>query len=129
MRPTVPVRVKAHNGSWRTIDFLVDTGADRTVFTEDLVTALGLPLSPAVLLSGVGGLAPSVWVQTSLRLERDDGGTVTFTSHFVGFTTPSALDMSLLGRDILSFFAVIVDKPNNVVCLLAERHQYAIRFV
>ncbi|HBI41328.1 MAG TPA: hypothetical protein DDY78_00530 [Planctomycetales bacterium] len=129
MRPTVLLRVRARNGGWRAIDFLVDTGADRTVFTENLVTALGLPSSPAVLLSGVGGLAPSVWVQTSLRLGRDDGGTVTFTSHFVGFTAPSALDMSLLGRDVLNFFAVIVDKPNNIVCLLAERHQYTIQTV
>ena len=129
MRPTVPVRVGARDGGWRVVDFLVDTGADRTVFSADLVTDLGLPTSPAVLLSGVGGLASSVWVQTSLRLGRDDGGTVTFTSHFVGFTAPSALDMSLLGRDVLNFFAVIVDKPNNIVCLLAERHQYTIQTV
>jgi hypothetical protein len=126
MCPTVPVQVLTHDGSWRSIDFLVDTGAERTVFSANLVNALGLPSSPAILLSGVGGLAPSVWVQTSLRLKRDDGGTVTFPSHFVGFTAPSTLDMSLLGRDVLSCFAVIVDKPNNIVCLLAPRHQYAV---
>lgn len=127
--PTVPVSLEAHDGSWRTVDFLVDTGTDRTVFSADLVAHLGLPQSSAVQLRGVGGLASSVWVQTSLRLQRDDGGTVTFKSHFVGFTALAALDMSLLGRDVLNFFAVIVDQPRNAVCLLAERHRYAIQMV
>jgi aspartyl protease len=129
MCPTVPVSVKAHDSSWRMVDFLVDTGADRTVFSADLVADLGLAASPAVQLRGVGGLAPSVWLQTSLRLERDDRGTVTFASHFVGFTALSALDMSLLGRDILNHFAVIVDHPGKIVCLLAPRHHYQVVFV
>jgi hypothetical protein len=125
----MPVLVQAHDGGWRAYDFLVDTGADRTVFSANLLNDLGLPTSPAILLSGVGGLASSVWVQTSLRLERDDGGTVTIPSRFFAFTALSALDMSVLGRDVLNRFAVIVDKPNNIVCLLVPRHQYAILFV
>ena len=129
IRPTMPVLVQADDGSWRDYDFLVDTGADRTVFSANLVNDLGLPTSPALLLSGVGGLTPSVWVQTSLRLKRDDGGTITIPNRFVGLTSISALDMSVLGRDVLSTFAVIVDKPNIIVCLLAQRHQYTIQFV
>lgn len=34
--------------------------------------------------------------------------------------------MSVLGRDVTGFFAVIIDRPNNLVCLLAQRHQYSI---
>jgi hypothetical protein len=129
IRPTMPVIIQADDGTWRDYDSLVDTGADRTVFSASLVNDLGLPSSPALLLSGVGGLTPYVWVQTRLRLKRDDGGTITFPNRFVGLTSIAALDMSVLGRDVLSTFAVIVDKPNNIVSLLAPRHQYAIQFV
>jgi hypothetical protein len=34
--------------------------------------------------------------------------------------------MSVLGRDITGLCALIVGKPSNVVCLLGQRHQYAI---
>jgi hypothetical protein len=34
--------------------------------------------------------------------------------------------MSVLGRDITGLFAVIVDQPGNVVCLLRQRHRYMI---
>jgi len=37
-----------------------------------------------------------------------------------------ALDFSVLGRDILSLFAVIVDDPQRTVCLLSQRHSYII---
>jgi len=37
-----------------------------------------------------------------------------------------ALDFSVLGRDILSLFAVIVDDPQRIVCLLSQRHSYTI---
>jgi hypothetical protein len=36
------------------------------------------------------------------------------------------LDMNVLGRDIAGLFAVIVDRPGNVVCLLGQRHRYII---
>jgi len=34
--------------------------------------------------------------------------------------------MSVLGRDILDLFAVIVDRPGDVVCLVGQRHRYQI---
>jgi len=44
-----------------------------------------------------------------------------------GITDPASLDMSVLGRDILNLFAVIVDRPQDVVCLLTQDHVYEIR--
>jgi hypothetical protein len=126
VQPTISVDVLAGDGSWRNAFFLVDTGADCTVFAADLLAALGLPSAPIGPLSGVGGSTPSVQVKTSIRLERDDGGTYTITSPFAGFTAQSALELSVLGRDVLDLFAVIVDRPGNAVCLLAPRHQYAV---
>ena len=127
--PTMRVWVQAQGGRWQEVDFLVDTGADRTVFSAELAADLGLPSTTAVELSGVGGSASSVWVTRSLRLLRDDGGAITLKSDFRGLTQLSALDSSLLGRDVLDHFTVIIDRPHNVVCLLAERHQYTIQFV
>jgi hypothetical protein len=34
--------------------------------------------------------------------------------------------MSVLGGDITGLFAVIVDRPGDVVCLLGQRHRYTI---
>jgi hypothetical protein len=34
--------------------------------------------------------------------------------------------MNVLGRDIAGLFAVVVDRPGNVVCLLGQRHRYTI---
>jgi hypothetical protein len=67
-----------------------------------------------------------VLVTTKVRLMRNDGGFYTIESPFAGSTDPAALEMSVLGRDILDLFAVIVDRQGNLVSLLAPRHQYAI---
>jgi len=37
--------------------------------------------------------------------------------------------MSVLGRDISGLFALIVDRPNNVVCLVGQNHGYNITSV
>jgi hypothetical protein len=43
------------------------------------------------------------------------------------FTDPAASDMSILGRDVLDHFDVIVSRRNNEVLLLATNHQYQIQ--
>ena len=127
VRPTVQVEILGHDGGWRRRDFLVDTGADGTAFTVDLQADLDLPSTPTASVSGVGGAAPAVLIATSIRMLRDDGGTFSVQSgQFVGLGAASAVDMSVLGRDILDLFAVIVDRPGNLVSLLARRHQYAV---
>jgi hypothetical protein len=35
-------------------------------------------------------------------------------------------DGVVLGRDILNLFAVIVDRPADIVCLISQRHCYKI---
>ena len=37
-----------------------------------------------------------------------------------------ALDMSVLGRDILDMFALIADRRANVVAILADGHHYTV---
>ena len=62
----------------RTIKFLLDTGADRTVISASVLEALNLQgVQPKDRIGGVGGLAESVDVTTQIRLVRDDGQWVT----------------------------------------------------
>ena len=60
--------VQLTNSRWLEVSFLLDAGADRTVFSarflqhlEDLQTT-----SPQILLSGVGGGADSITVETAI---------------------------------------------------------------
>ena len=41
-------------------------------------------------------------------------------------TSQEQLEMSVLGRDITDLFALIVDRPRDLVCLIGQRHSYNI---
>jgi len=49
-----------------------------------------------------------------------------FRGQYAAVTDLEILDMGVLGRDITRLFAVIIDQPGDVVCLLGQRHQYTI---
>jgi predicted aspartyl protease len=126
-RPVIRGRTLAADGSWIPTPFLVDTGADRTVLSSEILSALALPPVPTQeRIGGVGGLVNSVVVDTAIQLFRESDGEVTFRAQFTAVTDPETLDMSVLGRDITSLFAVIVDRPGNVVCLVGQRHRYVV---
>jgi predicted aspartyl protease len=127
MRPVISGEILAGNGSWEKNEFLVDTGADRTVFSAATLAKLGLqPLAIEERISGVGGMADAVIVETQIRLTREDAGKVVFRGQYAAVTDLEALDISVLGRDIIGLFAVIVDHLHDVVCLLGQRHLYSI---
>lgn len=127
LRPVIHGEVLAGDGSWVQAPFLVDTAADRTVLSADILAALGLPTQSApVSLGGVGGTADSVLIETQIQLPRENGDKVVLRGSFAAFTDPAALDMSVLGRDVTNLFAVIVDRPGDVVCILGQRHRYVI---
>ena len=127
MRPVISGEILAGNGSWEKSEFLADTGADRTVFSAATLAKLGLqPLPIQEGISGLGGMADSVIVETQLRLTREDAGKVVFRGQYAAVTELEALDISVWGRDITRLFAVIVDRLHDVVCLLGQRHRYTI---
>jgi hypothetical protein len=127
LRPIFRAEVLAADGTSIQAEFLADTGSDITVLCADVLRKLGLPpLSSPTQLAGVGGRAASVRVGTAITLRRDDGGAVVFRGQLSAFTELEALDMSVLGRDISNLFALIVDRPRDLVCLLGAGHQYAI---
>lgn len=127
LRPVIRVEVMASSGEWLPAPFLVDTGADRTVLNADVWRRLGLSADqPAFELGGLGGTTESVYADTQLRFTEAGGGSVFFRGRVTAVTVLEALDTSVLGRDILNLFALIVDRPRDVVCLLGQRHAYKI---
>jgi hypothetical protein len=127
LRPVIRGEVLTSHGAWQPALFLVDTGADRTVFSAALWAVLRLqPLITHERLGGVGGVANAVIVETQIRFSHEDGGKVVFRGQYAAVTELEALDMSIVGRDITDLFAVIVDRPRNVICLIGQRHHYRI---
>ena len=129
-RPIVRAHVFGTDGRSVTDDFLVDSGADRTVFSATLMTRLQLPArsaQPGLALSGIGGeRAFVVVVTTVMEFPRDDGGPVRVRGEFAGFTDPIATDLSILGRDVLDHFDLLISRRHNEILLLAPRQRYRI---
>jgi hypothetical protein len=124
LRPIMRGEVRAADGEWIQVPFLVDVGADRTVFSEDVFRALGIAqLGEKRHFEGVGGKAESVILDTQIRLTRETGATILVNGPFAAFTDPAALDISVLGRDLTNLFAVLVDRPQDVVCLVGANHR------
>jgi hypothetical protein len=127
IRPVVRGEVEAADGSWLAAPFLVDLGADCTVLAHDVLRFLGFTTSlDQQDLGGIAGTTNASVLDTRVRLMRDDGATVTFRGRYAALTRPEAMELSVLGRDILGHFAVIADQPGGVVCLLRDRHCYRI---
>ena len=127
-RPIMRCEVLGEDAQWRAAEFLLDTGADRTVLSENVLVAMAIKTwRPGEEIRGVGGIAATVAVRTQIRMTREDNGKVNFRGEFAGCRDKELLDMSVLGRDITQLFAVIVDRPANRVCLVGQGHGYIVR--
>ncbi len=104
-RPIVPVRLLGPNGRWSTIDALIDTGSDVTLFPERLAERLGVNLDnvPEIpLTSALGSIATYRAVDLTLELPRFPD-TLRWQG-IVGFL-PRQMTYGLLGtRGFFEFF-------------------------
>jgi hypothetical protein len=129
VRPMVRVGCAGTDCVVLTQYFLIDSGADRTVLSADYLRDLGLT-SEAVLdgsaLAGVSGSTPFVQVAAGLELTTTSGSTATIRGQFAAFTDPAATDYSILGRDVLDSFDLIIARQRGPIRLLAPRHSYQI---
>ena len=108
--------------------FLIDTGAEVTLINHEVFQKLGLPTQPAQRqLAGLGGVVASAAIATFLVLTLSDGTTTRVRHVFHAEAHPPGSDISLLGRDVLNYFTLIVDRPNWRVHLLAGQHNYVIQ--
>jgi hypothetical protein len=131
-RPIVWAIVKAANGTFEAETFLVDSGADRTVLSSILLRRLGFPMTPAeegLSLESIGGECEFVVVKTIVEMACDDRSVAHMRGSFAAFTDSAASDPSILGRDILNYFDVILSRQRNEVLLLAPNHQYRVEQV
>ena len=125
-RPVVVVQIQAADGSTHDDRFLIDSGADRTVLSADFLGRLGLTAKSAATLAGVGGQQDCVLVNTALEFKRDEGGTAVVRGEYAAFTDPTATDLSILGRDVVNNFDLIVSRARNEVLMLAAPHVYRV---
>jgi len=129
-RPVVPGMVCLADGRWLEVPFLLDAGADRTVFSPDFFNSLS-PLqvtqAESSHLAGIGGRANSITVETSIGFVRDDGRPIRVRGAFHVFVESESADLSVLGRDVTNNFGIIYDYPNQTVALLSPPHYYEIR--
>lgn len=129
-RPVVLGLVRTADQEMVEVTFLLDAGADRTVFCADFLTLLR-PLESStpeqIHLAGVGGMVGSITVGTVIGFVRDDGRVATVRGQFGVFTEGESAEMSVLGRDVTNNLSVIYDYPNVMVALLARPHYYEIK--
>ncbi len=126
-RPVVEANVLGANGKPHKDLFLIDSGADRTVFNAGLLQNLRLPAiqpPPGLTLEGISGASKYVLLTTTIEFVRDDGGPARVRGELAAFVDPAASDLSILGRDVLNNFDVILSRPREQILLLAPNHQY-----
>ncbi|MDX6406242.1 MAG: hypothetical protein QOH70_3697 [Blastocatellia bacterium] len=130
IRPIVPGLVRLANGEWLEVSFLLDGGADRTVFSAAFLGVLQ-PMTRSggeeILISGVGGAADSITIDTAIGFIRDDGQLVTVRGTFSVFAQAESADLSVLGRDVTNNFTVVYDYPQRIIALLAPPHSCEIK--
>jgi hypothetical protein len=131
-RPALRAKVRAADGAYHVDIFLVDSCADRTVFSENLLSRLGFPMMPgpeSLVLQGISGACGFVVVKTVIELTRDDAVPIHMRGEFAAFTDPTATDLSILGRDVLDHFDVILSRRRNQILLLAPNHEYRVELI
>lgn len=129
-RPLVTGVLRDPAGTTDGFAFLIDTGADSTVLSYEALIHIGAEVDTAddgPVLHGVGGPTRSVYVAATFWLLDTAGNAVPFRDRLLARPIPTGDDSCILGRDLLTHFAVIVDRPGGVVCLLHGRHRYAIQ--
>jgi hypothetical protein len=128
-RPTASITVKQPDGTFVTGNFLVDVCADCTVLSAALLRRLhgATRLAPSgFTLKGISGTTAFVRLDVILEFARADGGVANVRGEVAAFTDPDSTDQSILGRDVLNHFDVIISKPRNEVLLLAGEHRYRV---
>jgi hypothetical protein len=128
-RPILWAKVRAADGTLQAGAFLIDCGADRTVFSAYLLAELHLPPIPTpddVTVQGVGGGCGFVVVDTIMELTRDDGQPAKIKGQFAAFTDPTSSEVSILGRDILDHFDLILGREYGEILLLSPPYRFQV---
>ena len=130
LRPVVEAAVQSGPGTLQPVMFLLDAGADRTVFDSSfrpLLSSLALPEEETPELGGIGGKVDCFFIHTRLAFVSVDGKRATVQGPFGVFKDPGTSDVSILGRDVTNNFDVIYSYAKRQVSLLAGPHGFQIQ--
>lgn len=128
-RPVLEVGVRTSDNEQLGERFLIDSGADQTVFSRRLLQRLrtsGVSPPAGLGLYSATGQARFVVVEATLELAAVAGQAATVRGEFAAFTDDSTMELSILGRDVLDNFDVILSRRRDEVLLLAGNHQYQV---
>ena len=131
-RPVLRAVLFDAQGRPQTEWFLIDTGADQTVLSGTIYFRLaiaGRRPDADHRLMGIGGATDFVMITTEAELNRDDGQVVRIRGELAAFTDPAATDFSVLGRDVLDNFDVVISRRMDEISLLRGNHRYRIEAV
>ena len=125
----IGAKIKKGDGTKLGEVFLLDSGADRTILTYESFLKLGIPgyrapTHPAI--AGLGGEAEFLQFESTIYLESANGDFFEHRGEFYAVKNDAALDICLLGRDILDQFDVIFSRRNNEILLLNGNHRYTV---
>ncbi len=122
LAPVVEALVRTTDGRWMSVTFLIDLGADGTYLPSEYIEDLGLQPDEAQTeddVTGVGGQKiEHIPYTTQLRFSNNDRRT--FDLEIGVFTQAEALDVPILGRDVMNDFTLLCDFRANLVWLLDE---------
>ena len=123
LAPFVEASIRTPDNKWIDVFFLIDLGADGTYLPSEYVMKLGLQLDEARTednVTGVGGQKVEyIPYTTQLRFKRGDDRR-TFDLEIGVFTKEEALDLPILGRDVMNFFTLLCDVRANLVWLMDD---------
>ncbi len=130
IRPCIQGKFCAPDGELLEVTFLLDGGADRTVFNAEFLDVLRpfeIPQDQSSPLEGVGGKVGSIKVDTAILFKNDLGRLIPVRGSFHVFTEYESSDLSVLGRDVTNNFRVVYDYLDQTVILLSPPHRYEIK--
>lgn len=117
-RPVVDVTLLGPTGS-KVVSALLDSGADDTVFSDQVAWSIGVDLSNAPQYTGIGvGGAPSVISYAPVTLRLTDGNEYREWSALVGFTSASMTHPLLGFAGCLRYFDALFRGEREVVELM-----------
>ena len=128
-RPVIECRVTGSENQEVVENFFVDSCADCTVLSADLLKRLNLTGKPPprdLALKGISGAGTYVVVNAVVEFLHAEDGPARVRGEMAAFTDPTATDFSILGRDVLDHFDVIISRRRNEVLLLAGNHSYQV---
>lgn len=116
----VRASIRGLSNSWRTVDLLVDTGADRVVLPSSMMDSLGYidEALETAKLQTVNGILEA----KTGHLEAIELGNEIIDDIAVAFVKDELLgDIMLLGMNVLSRYRVTVHQSLNQITLIRER--------